>query len=159
VGTGDWFRNTNWNAEIAAEFERRLKRSRTQKGEYLRIQALSLADTHPSVALELSDRFLALPKPNGLASVLNIRARALVAVKRVAEATSTYERVLQVEKEVGARLTDAYLDYAQLVLSMDLTHLFPRVRAILHECADRPGFRFNTSDTTAFWCCLLLHRN
>ena len=141
MSSRDWFRNTNWNAAIAAEFERRLKRSRTQKAEYLRIQASCLVKTHPNVALDLSARFLALPKPYLVAVILNTRARALVVLGRVNEAISTYEAVLDGEKkEVGAGLTDAYLDYAELILTKQLTHGFERARAALHERADRPTF-------------------
>ena len=41
----DWFRSSQWNETIEAEFERRLKRARsTGQAQYLRIQAVHLAD-------------------------------------------------------------------------------------------------------------------
>ncbi len=40
----DWFRSTTWDPQIEAEFEKRLKRSRTRynQAQYLKIQGLSL---------------------------------------------------------------------------------------------------------------------
>ncbi len=41
----DWFRSSQWNEAIEAEFERRLKRARsTSRAQYIRIQAVHLAD-------------------------------------------------------------------------------------------------------------------
>jgi hypothetical protein len=55
----DWFRNTEWTAEIAAGFETRLARSR-DKAQYLTIQAYTLIATHPEVAAGLARRAIAL---------------------------------------------------------------------------------------------------
>ncbi|MEO3691693.1 hypothetical protein [Roseateles paludis] len=43
--TNDWYRQAEWTPDAALEFERRLARSRGQRKEYLRIQALTLADS------------------------------------------------------------------------------------------------------------------
>jgi len=48
----DWFRNRTWSDKIASQFEAKLKRAR-RKGQYIRIQACTLAEEHPEVALQL----------------------------------------------------------------------------------------------------------
>jgi hypothetical protein len=53
----DWFRNTDWNEEIEADFFARLARSKSQRDQYLVLQAISLSDSHPSVALRLVDLY------------------------------------------------------------------------------------------------------
>ena len=54
----EWFRHTNWNDAIARRFDEKLQRAR-RKEHYLRIQASTLAPTHPMVALALLDRYFA----------------------------------------------------------------------------------------------------
>ena len=51
----DWFRNTDWNAENEKAFFEKLARSRTQRDQYLVIQALTLSKSHPQAALQLID--------------------------------------------------------------------------------------------------------
>src|SRR3989337_3519878 len=58
----DWFRNAEWNEEIAAAFEARLSRAR-QKAEYLNIQGYMLLATLPAIAGELLRRAIALDDP------------------------------------------------------------------------------------------------
>ena len=48
----DWFRKRRWDDEVAAQFEAKLKRAR-RKGQYLRLQACTLAKSEPNVALRL----------------------------------------------------------------------------------------------------------
>jgi hypothetical protein len=54
---GDWYRNTDWNDEIEADFFARLARSKSQRDQYLMLQALQLAESYPSVALRLVDLY------------------------------------------------------------------------------------------------------
>jgi hypothetical protein len=53
----EWFRNTPWGATIAAHFEEKLRNARRKQ----RTQASILAETHPESALQLLDRYFALP--------------------------------------------------------------------------------------------------
>ena len=53
----DWYRNTDWNDEIEADFFRRLDPARSQRDQYLVLQALALADGRPDVALRLVDLY------------------------------------------------------------------------------------------------------
>ena len=54
MSADDWYRNSDWDAEIEAAFEARLARSRSQKAQYLRIQGSILKEARPQVA---TDRF------------------------------------------------------------------------------------------------------
>ena len=51
----DWYRNTDWNEEIEQDFFTRLSRARSQRDQYIVLQALTLAESHPKVALRLVD--------------------------------------------------------------------------------------------------------
>ena len=46
----EWFRNTTWDTSIERAFDDKLRRAR-RKEQYLRIQACTLARSHPDVAL------------------------------------------------------------------------------------------------------------
>ena len=51
----EWYRNTDWNDEIEEAFFARLNRARSQRDQYIVLQALHLANSHPEVALRLVD--------------------------------------------------------------------------------------------------------
>lgn len=53
----EWYRNTEWNDEIEKEFFARLSRARSQRDQYIVIQALTLAESFPKVALRLVDYY------------------------------------------------------------------------------------------------------
>jgi hypothetical protein len=67
----DWYRQESWNHEAASNFEMRLSRARGQRGEYLRIQALTLADTNRTEnagpAIQLAKRHLE-QQPEGISA-------------------------------------------------------------------------------------------
>jgi tetratricopeptide (TPR) repeat protein len=55
MGREDWYRNETWNEEISAAFFEKLKKSRSQKTQNLKIQAYYLLDKHPEISIELID--------------------------------------------------------------------------------------------------------
>ncbi|MBE5074165.1 hypothetical protein IM511_07590 [Erythrobacteraceae bacterium E2-1 Yellow Sea] len=53
----DWYRNTDWNDEIEEQFFVKLARARSQRDQYIVLQALTLAESHPQVTLRLVDYY------------------------------------------------------------------------------------------------------
>lgn len=76
----EWFRNTKWDASIAEVFFAKLERARSQRDQYLAIQATALVRSHPKTALDLTDMFLQERRSNSsleLLRALEARAEAL----------------------------------------------------------------------------------
>ncbi len=55
MSSADWYRNEKWNQKIEESFFSKLKRARSQKTQYLKIQTGYLAESYPDAALRLSD--------------------------------------------------------------------------------------------------------
>lgn len=53
----EWYRNTEWDDEIEEMFFVKLSRARSQRDQYIVIQALQLANSHPEVTLKLIDLY------------------------------------------------------------------------------------------------------
>lgn len=53
----EWYRNKDWNEDIEEMFFDKLSRARSQRDQYIVIQALSLAESKPDVALKLIDHY------------------------------------------------------------------------------------------------------
>jgi hypothetical protein len=81
----DWFRNTTWNEAVASTFNDKLRRAR-RKEQYLRIQACTLAPSHPEAALQLLDRYFALKDDFDHAQAYVDRATAFLALDRTNDA-------------------------------------------------------------------------
>jgi hypothetical protein len=93
-----WFRNGIWNDAVEKSFLEKLRRAR-RKSQYLRIQAGTLASSHPHVALRLLDQFFALGDKFDWAQGYCDRATALLALGRVSEAIIAYEDALTREAQ------------------------------------------------------------
>ncbi len=135
----DWFRHTTWNEEVAAKFEAKLKRAR-RKDQYIRIQACTLARTHPEVALQLLERYFAEVDRFGDAQAHVDRATAFVALGRLEEAVNAYEEALRIEAKVPNLLTSAGFELPYLVALNSLTQHYDRALKILKESQSRITF-------------------
>jgi tetratricopeptide (TPR) repeat protein len=107
----DWFRNTEWNAEIAAGFETRLARSR-DKAQYLTIQAYTLIATHADVAAELARRAIALEDEAQTARAALYLGTALMVAGKPDEAIDALGLALKAQARWPMFRTGAALDLA-----------------------------------------------
>ena len=112
----DWFRNTTWSDSIQEAFFARLKRARSQRDQYLAIQALTLVDNHPETTLELVDFYFETRKStfdDGRA--LEARADAHLRLGDLDLALAAYRDVLAHEREHPGFTGTAFVDYPYLV--------------------------------------------
>src|SRR4030095_9502291 len=112
----DWFRNTDWNAEIEAAFFEKLRRAREKK-QYLRIQASTIAGRKPEVALRLLDEYFALGDHFDRGHANADRASAYLALGDGEHAITALEAALAREEQYPQLLTYAYLDLPFLIAS------------------------------------------
>jgi len=94
----DWFRHTEWNAEIEAAFFDKLRRAR-DKPQCLRIQASTIATRRPDVALRLLDQYFELGDHFDHAQAHVARASAYLALGDTDQAIAAYEAALAREHE------------------------------------------------------------
>jgi tetratricopeptide (TPR) repeat protein len=135
----DWFRNTSWDVEIEAAFQKKLARAR-DKSQYLRIQASTLASNHPAVALRLLDQYFALGEHFDLAQAHTDRATAHLSLGQLDGAIQAYESALSREASYPKLQTQAYLDLPFLVAAERLTQHYDRALSLLETHRDRPMF-------------------
>lgn len=128
----EWYRNTDWNAEIEATFEQKLRRAR-DKSQYLRIQASYLTKTHPKVALDLIDRYFDLGEHFDMASAYLSKAEALIALNDIDGALVAYEAAIQRERQYPKLITQAYLDFPCFVLANEIEHMYARALDVLEN--------------------------
>jgi tetratricopeptide (TPR) repeat protein len=136
----DWYRNVDWNPEIESAFFSRLNRSR-DKSQYLRIQASHLTSSHPRSALQLLDQYFLLGDDHfDIAQAQVNKAEALTALGDIDAALSAYNEALERERKFPNYKTQAYLDFALLVLNARKVHLYTKVLEVLDEYRDCPLF-------------------
>ena len=94
----DWFRHTDWNAEIEAAFFEKLRRARDKK-QYLRIQASTIAGRKPEVALRLLEEYFGLGDHFDQAQAHADRASACLALGDIEHAIAALEAALAREEQ------------------------------------------------------------
>jgi len=116
VAADNWFRQTNWTEQIEREFFAKLSKSRTQRDQYLAIQAMTLADTQPEVALRLVDTYFKT-KTTKFDDVraLDARAKANQVLGRVAQSVSAMKEILEAERDHPNFKTNTFTDFPYFV--------------------------------------------
>jgi tetratricopeptide (TPR) repeat protein len=130
--TADWFRNTTWNEAVEQSFNEKLHRAR-RKEQYLRIQACTLARSHPDVALRLLDRYFSLRDNFDHAQAYVDRATALLTLGRINEAVESYSAALVREVEFPNLLTQAYLDLPYLIAARGIREKYSYAMQLLEQ--------------------------
>ena len=144
MGRDDWYRNTTWDSAVAEAFEAKFRRAR-DKAQYLRIQAHTLASTHPNVTLQLLDRYFALGEHFDMAQAYVDRANAYLELGDIEAAFSAYEAALVRERVFPRLITNARTDYPYLVALLRAEHRYPSALAIIHafpQPSEFPAHRF-----------------
>lgn len=135
----DWFRNTEWNLEIEASFVVKLKRAR-DKAQYLRIQACTLANKRPDVALHLLEQYFSLGEHFDHAQAHVDRATAHLALGSFEEAIRSYEAALATEEKRPNLKTQAYLGLPFVIATQGIKWRYEQALNILTEHKSRLTF-------------------
>ncbi len=128
----DWYRNTTWNEDIEQAFNEKLGRAR-DKAQYLRIQACTLAETHPMVTIELLERYFALHSTFDHAQAYVDQATALLALGKTEDSLQSYEKALAHEAEFSHSRTRAYLELPMLIATSRTREHFARALTVLEQ--------------------------
>jgi tetratricopeptide (TPR) repeat protein len=140
----EWFRRATWTDADREVFSARLKRSRGNKAQYLRIQAFHLAEAgHHEGAIELLDRLFAeFPDSIALAQAHAQKADSLASLGQIEGAIQEYRAALQAERDFPNVRTNAWLDFGLLVVAKELTYLYDEVSRVLREFRAEIGLKF-----------------
>jgi len=96
----DWYRYEEWDDKIEREFFARLNRARSQRDQYLAIQALTLAETHPEVSIRLAQHYFKTRTGDFNDSrVLAAQGNAYRALGNTRDALASYQAALDRQRE------------------------------------------------------------
>ena len=121
----DWYRRSDWNEEVSADFETRLARARpASRAQYLSLQGYALLATQPDQAEALLERAIALGEPSETPRAGCYLALARVALGKVDEAIQAYDVAISAERGNPAFRSSAGVDQAFLIALHDRKDLF-----------------------------------
>lgn len=146
MGREEWFRRKTWTAEDTAEFQARLKRSRGEfkKAQYLRIQALHLAEAgNHGVALELLGQLLRdWPAESELASAHLQMAESYAAMGNDEAAIGSFRASLAAQEAYRGIRTNVALAFAWFIVMRRRDVLYDEVGPLLIKYEKDVGLMF-----------------
>lgn len=130
-----WYRNTDWSDAIAADFERRLVRSRQQKAQNLSLQGWHLIARHPAVAVSLLERAIAIGDEFETPRALLYLATAKVVLGDIDGALEAHEIALDRPPGAPSAVVQP-VDYLLLIGVFRRTERLPRALTMMWDLAD-----------------------
>src|SRR5258708_1677279 len=110
----EWFRRSTWTDQDREEFDAQLKRCRSasKKAQYLRIQAIHLAEAGlHAAAIELLDQlFVKFPERIELTSAYLQKAESFAFLGQTEPAIREFRLALQAERDFPNVRTNAWLN-------------------------------------------------
>lgn len=141
MGRDDWYRNKRWTSRIKKAFFEKLSRARTQRDQYLVIQAGLLNRRYYKEALELIELYFDTRTDKFHdTSALSIRASALFKLKRRKEAIEAYRAVLAREEECPNISSGMRVGYPYLVATNRMTEEYEYALVTLDKYPDAGPF-------------------
>ena len=139
--TKDWYRNKTWNTEVEEKFFEKLNRSRSNRDQYLVIQALTLASNFPDATLRLVAQYFETrnDKFNDTRALL-AKTEAYLAMDKLNMAIESYHALLESEDEYPRILSGAYVDYPYLVATQKIETEYENALNVLKKHVDRLAF-------------------
>jgi hypothetical protein len=136
-----WYRKTSWSPADATEFEQRLARSRTQRAQYLHIQAWHLAETgkarFAAPAIELANRCLREDLQGFFVVSTHLTiAEANSTLGRKDQALTAYRAAVSAEAKKRGMRCCAYLSYAWFVITHGMADEFGDVLKAMESMED-----------------------
>ncbi len=137
----DWYRNKSWNQAIEANFYEKLNKARSQREQYIVIQALTLVEKHPNTTLQLIEKYFETRK-NKFDDVraLLAKAEAYLTLDNTTKAIKSYKEILEREKEFPNHRTNTYIEYPYIVAIKGIEVEYANALKLLNEKFDNLTF-------------------
>ncbi|MGL1888670.1 MAG: hypothetical protein OCD76_19310 [Reichenbachiella sp.] len=121
----DWYRNTEWNQEVEDHFRKKLNCSRSQRDQYLVIQALTISERHPETSLNLIDEYFA-SKTSDFEDLraLYTRVSAHTNLGNIENTIQTYVAMLELEKRKPNQSFNTQIEFPYYVAFKNLTEYY-----------------------------------
>jgi tetratricopeptide (TPR) repeat protein len=141
MSSDDWYRNNKWNDEIEALFYEKLKRARSQRDQYIIIQASHLSESFPLISLQLIDEYFEKRKDKfDDARAYLAQSIAFMKLGDIDKAMEAYRAILKREEEFPNHQTTAYVDYPYIVATKAIESEYQNVLSVLTKHHSRLMF-------------------
>ena len=162
----DWFRLKSWTQTNEEEFFKKLNRARKDgRAQYLKIQAIELVQTEEEALLKVAESLLnkmltEYPEDNfNKGSALSTLGDIYKLRENYQKAKEYYKQALDFEKVYPNVITQAYLDYSELVVKTGETTSFDEVEQILLERQPSLMFQIEKYKVNSLLSIINKHKN